>query len=72
MAIEYAALTEALNFTLAKDLNALPDTAMAQWCHVCQRNVETSHAHDKMVQTIGLLDKSTRSFFGLAVLFRSM
>jgi hypothetical protein len=23
----------------------------AQWCDVCQRDVELNHAHDKMIET---------------------
>ena len=46
--IDYTALTEALNAVLSTDLKSLPESPL-QWCDVCQRNVEASHAHDKMV-----------------------
>jgi hypothetical protein len=49
--IDYHALTEALNAALDSDLTALPEAHQAQWCDVCQRSVETNHAHDQMVQT---------------------
>jgi hypothetical protein len=49
--IDYDTLTEALNAALASDLTRLPEAHQAQWCDVCQRSVETNHAHDKMVQT---------------------
>jgi leucyl aminopeptidase len=51
VAIDYDTLTEALNAALDSDPNGLPETHQAQWCDVCQRSVETNHAHDKMVQT---------------------
>jgi leucyl aminopeptidase len=49
--IDYDTLTEALNAALASDLAGLPEAHQAQWCDVCQRSVETNHAHDQMVQT---------------------
>jgi leucyl aminopeptidase len=49
--IDYDTLTEALNAALASDLTGLPEAHLAQWCDVCQRSVETNHAHDQMVQT---------------------
>jgi leucyl aminopeptidase len=49
--IDYDILTEALNAALASDLTGLPEAHLAQWCDVCQRSVETNHAHDQMVQT---------------------
>ena len=51
--IAYDTLTEAmrLNAALDSDLTGLPEARQAQWCDVCQRTVETNHAHDKMVQT---------------------
>lgn len=51
ISINLDCLTEALNTVLVTDLNGQPGTHMAQWCDVCQRNVDTNHAHDKMVQT---------------------
>ena len=51
VAIDYDTLTETLNAALASDLSRLPEAHQAQWCDVCQRSVETYHAHDKMVQT---------------------
>ena len=50
LAIDVDGLTEALNAVLASHPNGLPETHMPQWCDVCQRNVDTDHAHDKMVQ----------------------
>jgi leucyl aminopeptidase len=49
--IDYDTLTEALNAALDSDLTGLPEAHQAQWCDVCQRSVETNHAHDQMVQT---------------------
>jgi leucyl aminopeptidase len=49
--IDYHTLTEALNAALDSDLTGLPEAHLAQWCDVCQRSVETNHAHDQMVQT---------------------
>jgi leucyl aminopeptidase len=49
--IDYDTLTEALNAALASDLTGLLEAHQAQWCDVCQRSVETNHAHDQMVQT---------------------
>jgi len=49
--IDYDTLTEALNAALTSDLTGLPEAHQAQWCDVCQRSVETNHAHDQMVQT---------------------
>jgi leucyl aminopeptidase len=49
--IDYDTLTEALNAALDSDLTGLPEARQAQWCDVCQRSVETNHAHDQMVQT---------------------
>jgi leucyl aminopeptidase len=51
VAIDYDTLTEALNAALDSDLTGLPEAHQAQWCDVCQRSVETNHAHDQMVQT---------------------
>ena len=51
VAIDYVTLTDALNAALDSDLTGLPEAHQAQWCDVCQRSVETNHAHDKMVQT---------------------
>ena len=51
VAIDYDTLTEALNAALDSDLTGVPEVHQAQWCDVCQRSVETNHAHDKMVQT---------------------
>jgi leucyl aminopeptidase len=51
VAIDYTTLTQALNTALDSDLTGLPEAHETQWCDVCQRNVETNHAHDKMVQT---------------------
>ena len=49
--IDYDTLTEALNAALDSDLTGLPEAHLAQWCDVCQRSVESNHAHDQMVQT---------------------
>jgi leucyl aminopeptidase len=49
--IDYDTLTEALNAALDSDLTGLPEAHQVQWCDVCQRSVETNHAHDQMVQT---------------------
>ena len=49
--IDYDTLTEALNAALDSDLTGPPEAHQAQWCDVCQRSVETNHAHDQMVQT---------------------
>ena len=49
--IDYDTLTEALNAALDSHLTGLPEAHQAQWCDVCQRSVETNHAHDQMVQT---------------------
>ena len=49
--IDYDTLTGALNAALESDLTGLPEAHLVQWCDVCQRSVETNHAHDKMVQT---------------------
>jgi leucyl aminopeptidase len=49
--IDYHTLTEALNAALDSDPTGLPEAHQAQWCDVCQRSVETNHAHDQMVQT---------------------
>ncbi len=49
--IDYDILTEALNVALDSDLTGLPEAHQTQWCDVCQRSVETNHAHDQMVQT---------------------
>ena len=51
VAIDYDTLTQALNAALASDLTGLSEAHQEQWCDVCQRSVETNHAHDKMVQT---------------------
>ena len=51
VAIDYDTLTEALNAALDSDLTGLQEAHLAQWCDVCQRSVETNHAHDKMAQT---------------------
>ena len=51
VAIDYDTLTQALNAALDSDLTGLPEAHQVQWCDVCQRTVETNHAHDKMVQT---------------------
>ena len=51
VSIDYDTLTEALNAALASDLTGLPEAHLTQWCDVCQRSVETNHAHDQMVQT---------------------
>ena len=51
VAIDYDTLTQALNAALDSDLTGLPEAHQIQWCDVCQRTVETNHAHDKMVQT---------------------
>ena len=51
VAIDYDTLTEELNAAIDSDLTGLPEAHQAQWCDVCQRSVETNHAHDKMVQT---------------------
>jgi leucyl aminopeptidase len=51
VAIDYDTLTEALNAALDSDLTGVPEAHQAHWCDVCQRSVETNHAHDKMVQT---------------------
>ena len=53
VAIDYDTLTKALNAVLDSDLTGLPEAHETQWCDVCQRSVETNHAHDKMVQTSG-------------------
>jgi len=46
VAINYDTLTEALNAVLASDLTTgLPEAHQVQWCDVCQRSVETNHAH---------------------------
>jgi leucyl aminopeptidase len=49
--IDYDTLTEALNAALDSDLTGLPEAHQTQWCDVCQRSVETNHAHDQMLQT---------------------
>ena len=49
--IDYDTLTGALNAALESDLTGLPEAHLVQWCDVCQRSVETNHAHDQMVQT---------------------
>ena len=49
--IDYDTLTEALNAALDSDLTGVPEAHQTQWCDVCQRSVETNHAHDQMVQT---------------------
>ena len=51
VAIDCDTLTEALNAALASDLTRLPEVHQDRWCDVCQRSVETNHAHDKMAQT---------------------
>jgi hypothetical protein len=51
VSIDYDTLMEALNAAIDSDLTGLPEAHQAQWCDVCQRSVETNHAHDKMVQT---------------------
>ena len=45
VAIDYDTLTEALNAALDSDLTGLSEAHQAQWCDVCQRTVETNHAH---------------------------
>ena len=45
VAIDYDTLTQALNAALDSDLTGLPEAHQVQWCDVCQRTVETNHAH---------------------------
>ena len=52
LAIDFGGLTQALNAALATEQTGLPEAHAGQWwCDVCLRNVDTNHAHDKMVQT---------------------
>ena len=49
--IDYSALTEALNAIVAADESAVPERpASTVWCDVCQRDVGSSHTHDRMVE----------------------